>query len=264
MEKTKVKETQIRELWRKYKRDEDKKAKEQLVLAYAPIVKYVAGRISSGLPAHVEEADLISYGLFGLVGAIERYEPERNIKFETFAIIRIKGAIIDELRSMDWVPRSVRAKMRKIEEVNAALENEHQRSPTDEELANALDMTVDEFHDTLTLISTSSMVALDELWTVSDASGDKVSLMDTISDAKADDPVKSIDKDEVKDRLSDAVSKLPEREKLVVALYYYENLTLREIGEVLNVTESRVSQLHTRAVLRLKGRLQVDIGRADN
>ncbi len=264
MEKTKVKETQIRELWRKYKRDEDKKAKEQLVLAYAPIVKYVAGRISSGLPAHVEEADLISYGLFGLVGAIERYEPERNIKFETFAIIRIKGAIIDELRSMDWVPRSVRSKMRKIEEVNAALENEHQRSPTDAELANALDMTVDEFHDTLTLISTSSMVALDELWTVSDSSGDKVSLMDTISDAKADDPVKSIDKDEVKDRLSDAVSKLPEREKLVVALYYYENLTLREIGEVLNVTESRVSQLHTRAVLRLKGRLQVDIGRADN
>ncbi len=264
METTKVKEIQIRELWRKYKRDDDKKAKEQLVLAYAPIVKYVAGRISSGLPAHVEEADLISYGLFGLVGAVERYEPERHVKFETFAMVRIKGAIIDELRSMDWVPRSVRSKIRRIEQVNTALENEHQRSPTDKELAEALDMSVDEFNDALTLISTSSMVALDELWTVSDASGDQVSLLDTISDAKADDPVKSIDKDEVKDRLSEAVSRLPEREKLVVALYYYENLTLREIGEVLSVTESRVSQLHTRAVLRLKGRLQADIGRADN
>lgn len=259
METTKVKGTQIRELWRKYKRDSDTQAKEQLVLAYAPIVKYVAGRISSGLPAHVEEADLISYGLLGLVGAVERFEPERHIKFETFAMTRIKGAIIDELRSMDWVPRSVRAKMRRIEEVNAELENKYQRSPTDEEIADALEISVDEFHDALTLISTSSVVALDEMWTVSDSSGDRVSLLDTIGDAKADDPVKSIDKDEVKDSLADAVSKLPEREKLVVALYYYENLTLREIGEVLNVTESRVSQLHTRAVLRLKGRLKTDI-----
>lgn len=259
METTKVKETQIRELWRKYKRDGDNQAKEQLVLAYAPIVKYVAGRISSGLPAHVEEADLISYGLLGLVGAVERFEPERHIKFETFAMTRIKGAIIDELRSMDWVPRSVRAKMRRIEEINAELENKYQRSPTDEEIAGALDISVDEFHDALTLISTSSIVALDEMWTVSDSSGDTVSLLDTIGDVKADDPVQSIDRDEVKDRLADAVSKLPEREKLVVALYYYENLTLREIGEVLNVTESRVSQLHTRAVLRLKGRLKSDI-----
>ncbi len=251
---------QLRELWRKFKKNDDKKAKEQLVLAYSPVVKYVAGRISSGLPAHVEEADLISYGLLGLVGAIERYDPDRQIKFETFAMARIKGAIIDELRSMDWVPRSVRSKMKKIEQVNAQLENKYQRSPTDEEIAKELGMTVEEFHDSLTQISTSSMVALDELWTISDASGDQVSLLDTIRDVKADDPVKSIDKDEVRERLSEAVSKLPEREKLVVALYYYENLTLREIGEVLNVTESRVSQLHTRAVLRLKGRLQAELG----
>ena len=251
---------QLRELWRKFKKNDDKKAKEQLVLAYSPVVKYVAGRISSGLPAHVEEADLISYGLLGLVGAIERYDPDRQIKFETFAMARIKGAIIDELRSMDWVPRSVRSKMKKIEQVNAQLENKYQRSPTDEEIAKELGMTVEEFHDSLTQISTSSMVALDELWTISDASGDQVSLLDTIRDVKADDPVKSIDKDEVRQRLSEAVSKLPEREKLVVALYYYENLTLREIGEVLNVTESRVSQLHTRAVLRLKGRLQAELG----
>ncbi len=260
METKEEKGMQLRELWRKFKKDDDKKAKEQLVLAYSPVVKYVAGRISSGLPAHVEESDLISYGLLGLVGAIERYEPDRQIKFETFAMARIKGAIIDELRSMDWVPRSVRSKMKKIEQVNAQLENKFQRSPTDEEIAVELHMTVEEFHDSLTQISTSSMVALDELWTISDASGDQVSLLDTIRDVKADDPVKSIDKDEVRDRLSEAVSKLPEREKLVVALYYYENLTLREIGEVLNVTESRVSQLHTRAVLRLKGRLQAELG----
>lgn len=260
MEKANVKETELKELWRKYKKDADERAKERLVLAYSPMVKFVAGRVGSGLPAHIEEGDLISYGLLGLVGAIERFEPQRHIKFETFAISRIKGAIIDELRSLDWVPRTVRTKMRKIEQVNAELENKLQRAPTDEELAEALGMTVDQFHESLSQISTSSMVALDEIWTVSDASGDTVSLMDTISDTKAEDPQEQMDKDELKDRLADAVSKLPEREKLVVALYYYENLTLREIGEVLNVTESRVSQLHTRAVLRLKGRLQADFG----
>lgn len=251
-----VKETELRELWRQYKESGDERARERLVVGYSPLVKYVAGRIASGLPSHIEESDLISYGLLGLVGAIERFDPKRDIKFETYAIARVKGAIIDELRSLDWVPRSVRTKMRKIEQVNAELEHELQRAPTDEELAKAMKTTVEDFHETLNQISSSSMVALDELWTISDTSGDKVTLLDTISDRAAEDPVKLIDKRELKDRLADAVARLPEREKLVIALYYYENLTLREIGEVLDVTESRVSQLHTRAVLRLKGRLQ--------
>jgi RNA polymerase sigma factor FliA len=218
----------------------------------------VAGRMSSGLPSHVEEADLISYGLLGLISAIERFEPEREIKFETFAITRIKGSIIDELRSLDWVPRSVRTKAREIEKANVKLEHELHRAPTDQEMADALGISVQEFQESLVRIAGSSMIALDELWTVSDASGDQVSLLETIQDSQAVDPASEIDATEMKDRLSDAITRMPEREKLVVALYYYENLTLREIGEVLGVTESRVSQLHTKAVLRLRSRLQGD------
>jgi RNA polymerase sigma factor for flagellar operon FliA len=214
--------------------------------------------MSSGLPAHVEDSDLISYGLLGLISAIERFDTSRDIKFETFAIARIKGSIIDELRSLDWVPRSVRARARQIEKANAALEHKLRRAPTDQEMAEALDTSVDDFQESLTKISNSSVVALDELWTVSDASGDQVSLLDTIQDPNAIDPAQEMDASEMKDRLAEAIARLPEREKLVVALYYYENLTLREIGEVLGVTESRVSQLHTKAVLRLKSRLQTD------
>ncbi|MEA2390257.1 MAG: polymerase sigma factor FliA [Solirubrobacteraceae bacterium] len=226
------------------------------MVAYSPLVKYVAGRMSSGLPAHVDEADLISYGLGGLISAIERFEPEREIKFETYAIPRVRGAIIDELRSLDWVPRSVRARAREIERTNAKLEHRFQRAPTDEEMARELEITVDEFQASLVQISNSTIAALDELWTVSDSSGDQVSLLDTIQDPDAPNPEAVIDATELKDRVADAIARLPEREKLVIALYYYENLTLREIGEVLGVTESRISQLHTKAVLRLRSRLQ--------
>jgi RNA polymerase sigma factor FliA len=221
-------------------------------------VKYVAGRMSSGLPAHVEESDLISYGLIGLINAIERFDIDREIKFETYAITRIKGAIIDELRALDWVPRSVRARGRGSERAHGKLEHRLHRAPTDEEMANELNLSVEEFQESLVKISNSTVVALDELWAVSDSSGDQVSLLDTLHDPDAPDPQQLLDASELKDRLADAISALPEREKLVIALYYYENLTLREIGEVLGVTESRISQLHTKAVLRLKSRLQGD------
>jgi RNA polymerase sigma factor for flagellar operon FliA len=252
---TNVKSIELKDLWRRYKRDGDDRARERLVVAYSPLVKYVSGRMASGLPAHVEEADLISYGLGGLISAIERFELEREIKFETYAITRIKGAIIDELRSLDWVPRSVRARARAIERANTKLEHKLQRAPTDEEMAAELEMSVSDFQDALLQISNSTVAALDELWTVSDASGDQVSLLDTLQDPGAPDPATVVDATELKDRIADAIARLPEREKLVVALYYYENLTLREIGEVLGVTESRVSQLHTKAVLRLRGRM---------
>jgi RNA polymerase sigma factor FliA len=253
---TGVKEVELRDLWRRYKGDGDAAARERLVVAYSPLVKFVAGRLGAGLPSHVEDADLISYGLMGLIGSIERFEPERGIKFETFAMTRIRGAIIDELRSLDWVPRSVRSRAREIEAAQAKLEHELQRAPTEEELAKKLGLSEDELQTSLLEIHHSSVFALDELWTVSDSSGDQVSLLDTISDPRADDPQESLASSEVKDRLTDAVASLPEREQLVVALYYYENLTLREIGEVLGVTESRVSQLHTKAVMRLKSALQ--------
>jgi RNA polymerase sigma factor for flagellar operon FliA len=215
--------------------------------------------MGSGLPAHVEEADLISYGLGGLISAIERFDLSREIKFETYAITRIRGAIIDELRTLDWVPRSVRARAREFERVNMKLEAKLQRAPTDEEMASELGIPLEEFHDALLQISNSTIVALDELWNVSDATGDQVSLLDTLPDRAAPDPQALVDQSELRDRIADAIAALPEREKLVIALYYYENLTLREIGEVLGVTESRVSQLHTKAVLRLRSKLGTEI-----
>jgi RNA polymerase sigma factor FliA len=256
---TNVKAIELQELWRRYKATADERARERLVVAYSPLVKYVAGRMSSGLPGHVEEADLISYGLGGLISAIERFDLSREIKFETYAITRIRGAIIDELRNLDWVPRSVRARAREIERANMKLEAKLQRAPTDEEMATELGVGLDDFQETLLQISNSTIVALDELWSVQDATGDSVSLLDTLADRDAPDPQQLVDQSELRDRIADAIAALPEREKLVVALYYYENLTLREIGEVLGVTESRVAQLHTKAVLRLRSKLQGEL-----
>jgi RNA polymerase sigma factor for flagellar operon FliA len=218
-------------------------------------VKFVAGRLGSGLPAHVDENDLVSYGLLGLIGAIERYDPDRDVKFETYAIARIKGSIIDELRAMDWVPRSVRARARDIERAIAKLEARLHRAPTDAEIAGELNVSEDELNDSLTDISRSSIAALDELWTISSSGGDQVALIDTIEDTSGPDPQGALAQTELREALGEAIARLPEREKIVITLYYYEELTLREIGEVLGVTESRVSQLHTKAVLRLKARL---------
>ena len=251
---TNVKAVELRELWRRYKADGDEKARERLVVAYSPLVKFIAGRMASGLPSHVEESDLISYGLLGLIGAIERFDTERDIKFETFAVARVKGAIIDELRSLDWVPRSVRTRAREIERAIAELERTLMRAPTDEEIAAKVGITGEELEDSLTEISRTSIAALDELWSPS-AGGDQISLIDTIEDTSGPNPEVTLEQTELKEALGEAISRLPEREKLVVTLYYYEELTLREIGEVLGVTESRVSQLHTKAVLRLKARL---------
>ena len=241
-------------LWREYRAKRDEGLRDRLILTYAPLVKYVAGRLGSGLPAHVDDEDLVSYGLLGLIGAIERYDPDRDVKFETYAIARIRGAIIDELRALDWVPRSVRSRAREIERAIAELESKLGVAPTDEQIAEKIGITVEELEDSLTDISRSSIAALDELWSVS-GEGDQVSLMDTIEDTTGPRPADVLDESEMREALADAIARLPEREKLVVTLYYYEELTLREIGEVLGVTESRVSQLHTKAILRLKSRL---------
>jgi RNA polymerase sigma factor FliA len=246
--------TDTQSLWLEFRRTQDKGLRDRLILTYAPLVKYVAGRLGSGLPAHVDEGDLVSYGLLGLISAIERYDPERDIKFETYAMARIKGAIIDELRALDWVPRSVRSRAREIERAIGELEARLGRAPTDEEIAQKIGISVDELEESLTDISRSSIAALDELWSAT-GEGDQVSLLDTIEDTSGPRPAEALDETELREALADAIARLPEREKLVVTLYYYEELTLREIGEVLGVTESRVSQLHTKAVLRLKARL---------
>src|SRR5687768_13047088 len=175
-------------LWRQYVRTKDQAVRDRLILTYAPLVKYVAGRLGSGLPAHVDEGDLTSYGLLGLIGAIERFDPNRDIKFETYAIARIKGSIIDELRSMDWVPRSVRARARDIERAIGALEAKLTRAPTDEEIAAKLGITEEEFQDSLLEISRSSIAALDELWSSPGSGGDAVALIDTIPDDQAPEP----------------------------------------------------------------------------
>jgi RNA polymerase sigma factor for flagellar operon FliA len=245
----------IQTLWRRFKSTRDKDVRDRLILTYAPLVKFVAGRLGSGLPAHVDEGDLVSYGLLGLIGAIERYEPDRDVKFETYAIARIKGSIIDELRAMDWVPRSVRSRARDIERAIGELESKLGRAPTDDEIAEKLGVTQEELDESLSEISRTSIAALDELWTVSGSGGDQVALIDTIEDTEGPQPQAALDKSELRDTIAEAIARLPEREKLVVTLYYYEELTLREIGEVLGVTESRVSQLHTKAILRLKARL---------
>ena len=245
-------------LWQEYRATRDRGLRDRLILTYAPLVKFVAGRLGSSLPSHVDEQDLVSYGLLGLIGAIERYDPDREIKFETYAIARIKGAIIDELRSLDWVPRSVRARAREIERAIVELERSLMRAPTDEEIARKIGISEEDLERSLADISRSSMAALDELWSPQ-GGNDQVALIDTIEDTQGPDPEFSLEQGELNEALAEAIARLPEREKLVVTLYYYEELTLREIGEVLGVTESRVSQLHTKAVLRLKARLSAAV-----
>ena len=247
-------------LWAEYKQSHSAEAREKVILHYAPLVKYVAGRVSTGLPPSVEFGDLVSYGVFGLLDAIEKYDPDRGIKFETYAIARIKGAIIDELRADDWVPRSVRFKAREIERAYVALESELRRIPTDDEVAEKLGISVPEYLNLLSKMSLISLVALDELWTVSGDKPDKISLADIVEDVKVKDPSKTFEIEEMKDIIADSINHLPERERIVVTLYYFEGLTMREIGEVLSVTESRVCQMHTKAILRLRARLGSSLG----
>ena len=253
---------QTQALWHAYKRTGERAMRDRLILTYAPLVKYVAGRLGSGLPAHVDEGDLVSYGLLGLIGAIERFDPDRDIKFETYAMSRIRGSIIDELRSLDWVPRSMRARARNIERAIGQLEAKLMRAPTDAEIADRLGLSEEELDESLLEISRTSIAALDELWTGSNAGGDPVALIDTLEDTQSPEPQEAMAHTELRAALADAIARLPEREKLVISLYYYEELTLREIGEVLGVTESRVSQLHTKAILRLKARLAGSMPRA--
>lgn len=242
-------------LWREFKETESPVARDKLIVHYSPLVKYVAGRVSTGLPANIEQADLVSYGIFGLMDAIGKFELGRNIKFETYAINRIKGAIIDELRAIDWVPRSVRFKAREVEKTLSRLEAELKRTPTDKEVSAAMGISVADLRGIYNQLSFVSLVALDELMSVGGEKGDRLSLIDTLEDTSAESPETAFDAKEMKDILAAAINKLSEREKMVVTLYYFEGLTLAQIGEVLGVTESRICQMHTKAVLQLRSRL---------
>ncbi|MBW3647575.1 MAG: RNA polymerase sigma factor WhiG [Actinobacteria bacterium] len=248
-------ESAIAELWREYKANGGERLRERLILHYSPLVKYVAGRVGVGLPPNIEQADLVSYGIFGLIDAIQKFDLERAIKFETYAISRIKGAIIDELRSIDWIPRSVRSKAREVEKAYASLEAKLHRTPSESEVAAELGIALEDLHAIFSQVSFVNVVALDELLSAGGEKGDKLSLVDTLEDTKAEDPVQAFESEETKYLLAKAINTLPEREKIVVTLYYYEGLTLAEIGQVLGVTESRICQMHTKAVLQLRGKL---------
>jgi RNA polymerase sigma factor for flagellar operon FliA len=240
--------------WHDFKGEGSPAAREKLILHYAPLVKYVASRVATGLPASVEQADLVSYGMFGLIDALHKFEPGRGNKFETYAIPRIKGAIIDELRAMDWVPRSVRFKAREIEKAHADLEAMLKRQPTEKEMAERLGVSLRELHDVVSQISFVSVLALDELVSVGTDRGEQVSLLDTLAD-RGIDPTSGVESQETRGLLAAAINSLSEREKIVETLYNFEGLTLAEIGEILGVTESRVCQIHTKAVAGLRGQL---------
>jgi RNA polymerase sigma factor FliA len=242
-------------LWSEYKGSGAREARDRLILHYSPLVKYVAGRVSTGLPQNIEHADLVSYGIFGLIDAIDKFDIERNIKFETYAIARIKGAMIDELRSIDWVPRSVRAKARSVERAYAKLEGTLLRTPTDAEVATELGITEADLQGIFDQISRVGVVALDEMLSSGGGErGESATFGDTIPD-KREGPVDLFEGEETKQLLAAAINRLGEREKMVLMLYYYEGLTLAQIGEVLGVTESRVCQIHAKAVVQLRARM---------
>jgi RNA polymerase sigma factor for flagellar operon FliA len=246
--------TAIAQLWRDFKATGDKDLRERLILHYAPLVKYVAGRVAVGLPASIEPADLASYGIFGLIDAIEKFDPERVNRFETYAITRIRGAIVDELRAIDWIPRSVRQKARDVERAYADLEAKLRRTPSEAEVSAHMGISVGDLQTIFGQVSYANVLALDELLNPRDKP-DRLSLVDTLEDTRAEDPVRAFETEEVKYLLGEAINKLPEREKIVVMLYYYEGLTLAQIGRVLGVTESRICQMHTKAVIQLRAKM---------
>jgi len=239
-------------LWQQYKTTRDQRIKDSLIMKYASFVKYVAGRIAVNLPSNVEFDDLVSYGILGLIDAIDKYDTGRNTKFKTYAKTRIRGAIFDELRQLDWTPRSIRQKARKLEKAYAKLEGKLGRDATDEEIAEFLKIDISELHKLFDETKKSLLLSLDEIF-YDDEEGS--SRFDFVEDQKSDNPQRKIEEAEAKRILTDAISKLSERERMVITLYYYEDLTSKEIGKILGVSDSRVSQLHTKAILRLRGRL---------
>jgi RNA polymerase sigma factor for flagellar operon FliA len=242
------------ELWIKYRKSRDPHIRETFIKQYAPLVKYVAGKVAVGMPHNVEFDDLVGFGVFGLLDAIDKFDPEKNVKFKTYAVTRIRGAIFDELRTIDWVPRSVRQKTREVEDAIGSLEAQLGRTATDQEIAKSLGMDESDFLKTMQRISSTSILSLNDVWFSGDEN-DKVSIGDSIESPSSLNPDVIVEKEEMRRVIIEAINDLPEKEKKILVLYYYEDLTLKEIGKVLEVTESRVSQLHTKAILRLRSKL---------
>lgn len=230
--------------------------KDEIVVEYAPLVKYIAQKIASRLPANIELDDLISCGVIGLMDAIEKFDPTRDNKFKTYAEFRIRGAILDELRSQDWVPRSVREKAKQLERAYAKIEKELGRPATDEEMCEELSCSMDEFHELINKSKSVSLLSIDD--TQSMGRGDRKSLVQLMESSRSANPFAAVNYKKSQERIKEGIKSLPEKQRLVLSLYYFEDLNLKEIGQVLDVTESRVSQLHTQAIMKLKAKLKND------
>ncbi len=251
-------------LLKKYKEDPRKmhqNQKDQLIQEYAPLIKFIAQKIAVRLPSNIELDDLMSAGVIGLMDAIDKYDPTRDNKFKTYAEFRIRGAILDELRAQDWVPRSIRDKAKLLDKTMVQLEVDLGRSATDEEVAKALDITVDEFHELVNQVRPVSLLSIDDSQTFDNS--DKKSILNLLEGSKMANPHNQLNMKTIKDIVATAIEELPERQRLVLSLYYYEDLNLKEIGQVLRVTESRVSQLHAQAVQRLRVKLQISLGSSE-
>lgn len=244
----------VKHLWEEYVANRNLQVREELLVKYLPLVKYVAGRMMFSLPASVDYNDLLSAGIMGLIGALDRFDPQQGVKFETFVLPRIKGAILDELRTLDWAPRSLRSKARLLEKTSQQLEKELGRAATDQEVARELKMEISEYDGVLRDVTMASLLSLDG--SLGEESEHLISMYDLLENPQSENPYRNLEHEEVKKLLIEAIETLNEQERIVMALYYYEELTLREIGQVLNITESRVSQIHSKAIETLKHTLQ--------
>lgn len=242
------------ELWKEFKKTRSSALRDKFIKQYMPLVKYVAGKVSTGMPDSVEFDDLVGFGQFGLLDAINKFDPDKNVKFKTYAVTRIRGAIFDELRELDWVPRSVRQKSREIEDTIVDLEAKLGRTASDAEIAKAMGMTESEYQTTVMKVSGTSVLSLNDVWYSGDDS-DHMSIGDSIEAPNSLNPDVIVEREEVRKVIIQAINELPKNEKMVIVLYYHEDLTFKEIGQVLNVSESRISQLHTKANLRLRAKL---------
>lgn len=242
-------------LWTEYRKVQKSGIRDSLIQNYLYLVKYVAGRMAMSVPPSVEIDDLVSAGVVGLMDAIEKYDPGRDTKFETYAVARIRGAIVDDLRSLDWVPRSVRRKARVLEETYSILETELGRAATDAEIAARLNISASDLRSMVDEIVSAGLLSLDDF--VGNQDGEKTSrIIDLVCSRDGVSPSTGVEREQMRDIVAEAIMNIPDKERTVVALYYYEDMTLKEIGRTLGVSESRVSQIHTKAMLRLRGRLR--------
>lgn len=232
----------------------DRRTKEKLIIEYAPLIRFIAQKIAVRLPSNIEFDDLVSSGVIGLMDAIDKYDPTRDNKFKTYAEFRIRGAILDELRAQDWVPRSVREKAKQLERAHVRLEQQLGRLPTEDEITKELKISKEEYFELLNQVKSVSILSLDEAGSFN--SSDRKSILSLLESCKIPSPLTQLNLKTVKDVVTGAIESLPEKQRLVLSLYYYEDLNLKEIGDVLDVTESRVSQLHTQAILWLRRKLK--------